>query len=300
MQVVAFLAMWSKEVEASPSSSTRWWSNSTVAIVTGANKGIGFALVKRLAELGLTVILTCRDVSRGHKAVQSLRAQGFHVDFFLLDVSDPASINTFASWFREKFGALDILVNNAAVSFNDIGKNSVEHAETVMKTNFYGSKLLTETLLPLFCRSVSKGRILNISSRLGLLNVSNSTVREILEDEEGLSEARIEEIVSWFLEDVKRGVWEEKGWPKLWTDYSVSKLALNAYSRLLANRYEGCGLSVNCFCPGFTQTAMTRGKGVHTAEAAAEIGAKLVLLPPGNLPTGKFYIGCNPFLYSKL
>ncbi|KAF8402390.1 hypothetical protein HHK36_013345 [Tetracentron sinense] len=283
-----------------PCGACRWWSEDMVAVVTGANKGIGFALVKRLAELGLNVVLTSRDVSRGYKAVESLRSIGLHVHFSRLDVSDPASINAFVSWFREKFGALDILVNNAAISFNEIGENSVEHAETVIRTNFYGPKLLTEAFLPFFRRSASIGRILNISSRLGLLNVSNPTVREILQDEEGLSEECMEGMVSWFLEDVKSGTWMEKGWPKYWTDYSVSKLALNAYSRLLANRYNGRGLSVNCFCPGFTQTAMTRGKGTHTAEAAADIGARLVLLPPEKLPTGKFYIGCSPFLYSKL
>jgi carbonyl reductase 1 len=82
-----------------------------VAVVTGANKGIGYALVKRLAEEGLTVILTARDFERGNKAAQALRTQGFHVHFFRLDVSDPASINAFVSWFKIQFGSLDILVS---------------------------------------------------------------------------------------------------------------------------------------------------------------------------------------------
>nr|DAD25196.1 TPA_asm: hypothetical protein HUJ06_026660 [Nelumbo nucifera] len=176
--------MGTKELEVSSLSSTRsssspclstikWWSEDTIAVVTGANKGIGFAIVKQLAELGLTVILTSRDVSRGQQAVHSLRAQGLDVLFCQLDISDPASIDIFVSWLKEEFGGLDILVNNAAVSFNRIGENSVEHAETVIKTNFYGPKLLTEALLPLFRRSASISRILNVSSRLGLLNVSD-------------------------------------------------------------------------------------------------------------------------------
>ncbi|RVW74719.1 (+)-neomenthol dehydrogenase isoform X2 [Vitis vinifera] len=282
-------------------SSTRWWSKDTVAIVTGANKGIGFALVKRLAESGLTVILTARDEARGLKALQSLAAQGLHVHFSLLDVSNPDSIQTFASWFQHSFRKLDILVNNAGVSFNNINENSVEHAEVVIKTNYYGPKMLIEALLPMFRRSSSVSRILNISSRLGLLNkLKNPNIKEILLDEEKLSKDQIDRIVSMFLENVKTGTWKNQGWPEIWTDYAVSKLALNAYSRVLAKRYKGCGLSVNCFCPGFTQTTMTGGKGNHTADAAASIGARLALLPPEELPTGKFYLGFSPQVYSKL
>ncbi|KAK3015585.1 hypothetical protein RJ639_007394 [Escallonia herrerae] len=299
-----FLTMASNEPEpfySSPYTTTRWWSKDTVAIVTGANKGIGYALVKRLARLGLTVILTARDRERGLKAVESLGDLGLRVHFFCLDVSDPASIKGFASWYREEFGVLDILVNNAAVSFNDIHENSVEHAETVIKTNFYGSKLLIETLLPFFRRSDSISRILNISSRLGLLDkLKSPTVKETLLNEENLFEEQIEGVINLFLENVKNGTWKSQGWPELWTDYAVSKLALNAYSKVLAKRYEGRGLSVNCFCPGFTQTSMTHGKGTHTADDAADLGARLALLPPEQLPTGKFYLGSSQGVYSKL
>ncbi|KAK4482624.1 hypothetical protein RD792_009788 [Penstemon davidsonii] len=280
---------------------TRWWSKETIAIVTGANKGIGFGLVKRLGELGLTVVLTARDNGRGLEAVESLKGQGLNVHFFRLDVSDSNSIQMFASWFQLNFGVVDILINNAAVSFNDLHENSVEKAETVIKTNFYGPKLLTEALLPLFRRSTA-ARILNISSRLGLLSkLKNPKLREMLLDEQSLSEKQIEEMVNLFLENVKNGSWETNGWPQVWTDYSVSKLALNYYSKVLAKRYKGFGLSVNCFCPGFTQTSMTGGKGTHTAEDAAELGVRLALLPAEQLPTGKFYIvGSRSPVYSKL
>ncbi|EYU25985.1 hypothetical protein MIMGU_mgv1a024627mg, partial [Erythranthe guttata] len=89
-----------------------WWSKETVAIVTGANKGIGLAVVKRLAELGLTVVLTARDGGRGLKAVESLKSEGLYVHFFCLDVSDPNSIAIFASWFQHAFGVVDILEIN--------------------------------------------------------------------------------------------------------------------------------------------------------------------------------------------
>ncbi|XP_044499931.1 salutaridine reductase [Mangifera indica] len=283
------------------SSNIRWWSKETVAIVTGANKGIGFALVKRLAELGLTVVLTARDAERGERAVESLRNKGLlNVTFFRLDVSDSSSISTFVSWFRNKFAALDILVNNAAVSFNNIGENSVEHAETVMKTNFYGAKLLTESLLPFFRLSPSRSRILNISSRLGsLAKVRNPNIKQILQQED-LSEDQIDQTAKSFLQSVKNGTWESQGWPELWTDYAVSKLALNAYSRVLAKRCKRNRISVNCYCPGFTQTSMTRGKGTHSADEAAQVAARLVLLPPEELSTSKFYVGFNPFVKSNL
>lgn len=117
----------------------------------------------------------------------------------------------------------------------------------------------------------------------------NSGVKEILESE-NVGEKEIEGVVRKFMEDVKSGRWASEGWPELWTDYAVSKLALNAYTRLLSKRYQGRGLSINCFCPGFTQTSMTRGKGTHSADDAAHFAAKLALLPPQLLPTGKFFL----------
>lgn len=89
----------------------RWWSKETVAIVTGGNKGIGFALVKRMAELGLTVILTARDNARGMEALESLKQLGLHLYYHHLDVSDISSIQLFTSWFTNNFTALDILVS---------------------------------------------------------------------------------------------------------------------------------------------------------------------------------------------
>ncbi|WVZ74679.1 hypothetical protein U9M48_022838 [Paspalum notatum var. saurae] len=278
-----------------------WWTRETVAVVTGANRGIGHALAARLAEQGLRVVLTARDEARGEAAAAALRATGGDVRFRRLDVADPASVAAFASWVRHDLGGIDILVNNAAVSFNEIDSNSVEHAETVLRTNFYGAKMLTEALLPLLRRSPSTSRILNISSQLGLLNkLKNPQLRRMLLDEAALTDRDIEGMVSRFLAQVGDGSWRGRGWPEVWTDYAVSKLALNAYSRLLAARLAGQGVSVNCFCPGFTRTDMTRGFGKRTAEEAGRVAAGLALLPPRDLPTGKFFKWRTPQLYSKL
>lgn len=130
--------------------------------------------------------------------------------------------------------------------------------------------------------------------------VKNPRIKEMLEGQENLTEERIEGVINLFLESVKNGTWEKEGWPKIWTDYSVSKLALNAHSKILAKRQEGRGLSVNCFCPGFTQTTMTGGKGTHTADSAADTAVRLALLPPQEIPTGKFFLAYNPLVSSKL
>ncbi|XP_038678756.1 (+)-neomenthol dehydrogenase [Tripterygium wilfordii] len=280
-----------------PLSTRRWWSSETVAVVTGANKGIGFAMVKRFAELGLSVVLSARDKERGHRALDLLRSQGLnnHVHFFQLDISNPSSITTFASWFKHNFQALDILVNNAGVSFNEIHENSVENAESVIKTNFYGSKMLTQALLPLFRPSspisFSSCRILNISSRLGSINeLRNPKLKEMLQSEK-LTMDEVEGMVGLFLENVKDGTWKTQGWPEIWPDYAVSKMALNGYSRVLAKLYKDKGLCVNCFCPGFTQTSMTGGKGTHTADDAAAVAAGLALIPAKDMQTGRFYLG---------
>ncbi|GJM85484.1 hypothetical protein PR202_ga01936 [Eleusine coracana subsp. coracana] len=292
-----------KQETTPPPKAAPWWTAETVAVVTGANRGIGHALAARLAEEGLTVVLTARDEARGEAAAAALRARGLRsVRFRRLDVTDPASVAAFAAWVRDELGGLDILVNNAAVSFNEIDTNSVEHAETVLRTNFYGAKMLTEALLPLFRRSAATSRILNISSQLGLLNkVRDPALRRMLMDEASLRERDIERMASRFLAQVADDTWRGQGWPEVWTDYAVSKLALNAYSRLLASRLAVAGrISVNCFCPGFTRTDMTRGWGKRTADEAGRVAAGLALLPPEQLPTGKFFKWSTPHVYSKL
>lgn len=182
-------------------------------------------------------------------------------------------------------------VNNAGVSFNEIGENSVEKAETVMRTNYLGPKLLTESVLGMFRRCGNKSRILNISSRLGAMDkVANGEVIRAL-GREGVGEEDIEEaVVKRFLEGVRSGRWRGDGWPQQWTDYAVSKLALNAYTRVLGLRHEGRGLVVNSYCPGFTRTAMTGGSGAHSPQHAACVAAHILLLPPPRLPTAHFFL----------
>lgn len=118
--------------------------------------------------------------------------------------------------------------------------------------------------------------------------VRSPEIRKVVEDEK-VKEEEIEEMVRMFLRDVKSGRWKSRGWPEYWTVYAVSKLALNAHSRILAKRLQG-NISVNCFCPGFTKTCMTKGQGNHSPNHAASVAATLALLPPHLLPTSKFFL----------
>ncbi|KAL3570044.1 hypothetical protein D5086_027293 [Populus alba] len=219
----------------------RWWSSETVAVVTGGNRGIGFEVARQLADHGLSVILTSRESSAGLEAANVLRELGLSVDFHQLDVLDSLSIKTFAEWIQQTYGGLDVLVNNAAVNYNMGSDNSVENAKNVVDTNYYGIKNVTEALIPLMRPSAVGARIVNVSSRLGRLNgkrnrLEDKDLREQLANLETLSEELIDRTVSTFLQQVEDSTYTSGGWPQVNTDYSVSKLAVNAYTRLMAKK----------------------------------------------------------------
>ncbi|XP_047173894.1 (+)-neomenthol dehydrogenase-like isoform X1 [Vigna umbellata] len=264
-----------------------WWSKETVAVVTGGNRGIGFEICRQLAVHGLTVILTSRDSSAGVESIKSLEEGGLCVVYHQLDVVDHSSINQFVEWLRENYGGLDILVNNAGVNFNLGSDNSVENAHKVIETNYYGIKKMIEATLPLMKPSLVGARIVNVSSRLGRLNgrrnrISNVALREELSDVESLTDELIDRTVATFLQQVEDGTWTTSGWPQVYTDYSVSKLAVNAYTRLMARklseRPEGQKIYINCYCPGWVKTALTGYAGNNTVEEGADTGVWLALL----------------------
>ncbi|KAM1486376.1 hypothetical protein ACFX2I_000583 [Malus domestica] len=282
------------------------------AIVTGANKGVGFGTVKQLASNGIMVVLTARDEKRGLEAVEKLKELGVsdQVVFHQLDVTDSASIVSLADFVKTQFGKLDILVNNAGITGNIvnpesfrsavIGKKpgeinwseilitpSYELAEECLKTNYYGPKSVTEALLPLLQLSDSP-RIVNVSSAAAkLMNFPNGWAKEVLSDAKSLTEVRIDAVLSEFLEDHKQGLLGTKSWPPLSPAYSVSKAALNAYTRILANKYPN--IYINCVCPGFVKTDLTFNAGFLTIDEGAESVARLALLPSGG-PTGLYFI----------
>ncbi|KAH7857700.1 hypothetical protein Vadar_015535 [Vaccinium darrowii] len=276
----------------------RWWSADTIAVVTGANRGIGFEIVHQLAFHGVTVILTSRDAAVGEEAAKVLQEGGLNVFFHQLDIVDPSSIKVFSEWLQQNYGGLDILVNNAGVNFNHGSVNCLEYSEKVIFTNYFGTKNIIQAMIPLMRPSTSGARIVNVSSRLGRLNgrrnrIGDLSLRHQLEDVDSLSEELIDRTVTTFLDQVKDGTWASGGWPQTHTDYSMSKLAVNAYTRLMAKvlseRPEGHKIYINCYCPGWVKTAMTGWAGHTSPEEGADTGVWLALLPDQQIVTGKFF-----------
>ncbi|KDP22525.1 hypothetical protein JCGZ_26356 [Jatropha curcas] len=275
----------------------RWWSAETIAVVTGANRGIGFEIVRQLADHGLTVILTSRESSAGLEAANILQESGLNVVFHQLDILDSSSIQQFTDWIRETYGGIDILVNNAGVNYNLGSDNSVENARMVINTNYYGTKNVIKAMIPLMRPSVAGARIVCVSSRLGKVGgrrkrIGDATLREELTNLETLSEELIDRTVSTFLQQTDDGSWTSGGWPQNFTDYSVSKLAVNAFIRLMAkelsDRPDGQKIYINCYCPGWVKTAMTGWAGNVSAGDGADTGVWLALLPDLSI-SGKFF-----------
>ncbi|XP_040381993.1 carbonyl reductase [NADPH] 3-like [Oryza brachyantha] len=289
----------------------RWWwwdglapgQGRAVAVVTGANRGIGYEVARQLARHGLHVVLTSRGAARGRDAAEQIRAEGgpavtVSVESRQLDVADAASVESFAAWVERAHGGIHVLVNNAGVNFNRGADNSVEFAEQVIETNYFGTKRMIEAMMPLMKTSPHGGRVVNVSSRLGRVNgrrnrIGDASLRERLLDDDHLSEELIDEMVMEFLEQTKQDNWSSNEWPQMYTDYSVSKLAVNSYTRLLArrlsNRPEGQKIYVNCFCPGWVKTAMTGWEGNISAEEGADTGVWLALLQQDQSTIGKFF-----------
>lgn len=280
--------------------SPRWWTKDTVVVVTGSNKGIGFTTVKLLAQEGLTVVLTARDPERGLEAVNKLKEEGLkNIDFHVLDVRSSDSVSALATWLKESYGGIDILINNAAIAGGS--EESCEAAKNTIDTNYRGVKRVTEGLLSILKASSAAGaRIVNVSSSLGQLqNLRHPTWREELLDADNLSEEKVEAFLQAYLEDVKQGT--NHTWTTQYTHYSVAKMAMNAYSRLLArsleqNRVNGQKICVNFVCPGFTKTDLNNNTGILTVEEGADTVVWTALLPPGG-PSGLFFCKRQPIAF---
>ncbi|CAI9113769.1 OLC1v1014438C1 [Oldenlandia corymbosa var. corymbosa] len=275
----------------------RWWSADTVAVVTGANRGIGFEIAHQLALHELTVVLTSRETGVGEEAAKVLQEGGLNVLFHQLDIVDPTSIETFTEWIKEKFGGIDVLVNNAGINYNIGSENTLEFAENVIQTNYFGTKNMIKAMIPLMRSTAAGARIVNVTSRLGRLNgrrnrIGDLSLRAQLEDVDSLSEELIDGAMNSFLQQVKDGTWESGGWPQVFTDYSLSKLAVNAYTRLMArtfsDRSDGEKIYINCYCPGWVKTAMTGWAGHTSPEEGADTAVWLALLPELSI-SGKFF-----------
>jgi NAD(P)-dependent dehydrogenase (short-subunit alcohol dehydrogenase family) len=230
----------------------------SIALVTGANKGIGREISRQLATRGNFVLLGARDHERGENAAADLRAQSLPVEFIQIDVTLQPDVDLAAAEVESRHGRLDILVNNAgvAVDWYPGSELAVEVFRETFETNVFGVFRVTKAFLPLLRKS-AHGRIVNMSSGLGSLTRnadtnSSLTLRNML------------------------------------LAYSASKAALNMITIQFANELRSAGIKVNSACPGFTATDMNQHQGKKTVEQGAATPVRLALLPDDG-PTGEVF-----------
>ena len=228
----------------------------TIALITGANKGIGFETARLLAQRGATVLLGARDETLGQKAAQTLRDTGADAQFVHLDVIDGASIAAAAELIEHAHGKLDILVNNAAIARGDgTGRPSETKLETlraVYETNVFGVVAVTNAMLPLLRRAPA-ARIVNVSSEVGSITSMTDP--------------------------------DSPMWPMASVPYPSSKTALNMVTAMYAKELRDTPIKVNAANPGYCATDLNRHSGFRTAEQGAEISVHLATLPDDG-PTG--------------
>lgn len=233
-------------------------SSGQVALVTGANRGIGLGVALKLARLGYTVILGSRDLVKGEEAAGHVAEGGLRIFPKWLDVTDQQSIDELKSWVEERFGRLDTLVNNAAILYDSWQRATNADLNTVreaFETNTLGAWRMCQTFIPLLRKS-RHGRIVNVSSESGSLSVMGAETPA----------------------------------------YSVSKAALNALTRMLADELKASGILVNSVCPGWVATEMGGPQAPRSIEEGAASVVWAVTLPDTG-PTGGFFRDGHPLAW---
>ena len=241
-------------------------SNGTdkVALITGANKGIGLETAKQLGKLGVTIVLASRSLANGEKAAAELRSLGVDVRPIQLDVVSDTDRVAAAKYLESEFGHLDILINNAGVMLdprdgawakNATSTTSAKVLHDTFETNFFSVVALTQTLLPLLRKSVA-GRIVNLSSILGSQTLHATPGSPIY--------------------DAKTFA------------YDASKAALNSFTIHLAHELQGAKLKVNSAHPGWVKTDMGGEGAVMEIGDGAKTSVELATLPEDG-PTGGFF-----------
>jgi NAD(P)-dependent dehydrogenase (short-subunit alcohol dehydrogenase family) len=224
--------------------------NSKIAVVTGANRGIGFEICRQLAQQDVHVILTSRDGAKGRAARDRLAASGLAAVFHHLDVTDAASIHRLADWVAAEYGCLHILVNNAGLYIDDrhsLLTVDMDVMRRTMATNAYGPLMVCQALVPLMKRA-GYGRVVNVSSGIGELGSLGPS----------------------------------------YPAYRTSKIVLNIHTRILAGELRDTGILVNAVCPGWVRTDMG-GPGAPVSVAEGADTAVWLATLPDDGPTGKFF-----------
>ena len=229
------------------------------ALITGANKGIGFETAKQLAQLGYFVYLGSRDKAKGLDAINKLKDAGIsNVELIEIDVTDINSIKQAKQELETKIEVLDVLVNNAGISGERLQNASgieLENLRNVFETNYFGAIQTTQQFIDLLKKS-DEPRIVNVSSEMGSLkNHSNP---------------------DWEFYDYKL------------TAYCSSKTALNSFTVMLAYEFKDTNFKINSVSPGYTATDLNQYRGTQSVEQGASVIVKYATLDK-NGETGKFY-----------
>ncbi|MFS0513592.1 SDR family oxidoreductase [Nostoc sp. UIC 10607] len=236
-----------------------------VALITGANKGIGYEIARQLGSRGATVLVGARDIKRGEEAANKLRLNEIDARTIQLDVTDQKTIDSAAKEIETEFGKLDILVNNAGIiSDGDAyggklrlppSQVDIETLRHTYETNVFGVFAVTKAMLPLLKKSKA-GRIVNLSSGLGSLTQNSDPNYEFV--------------------DFKL------------LAYNSSKTAVNAITVLLAAELKDTPIKINAADPGFTATDINQYQGYRTVEQGAIAPVRLATLPDDGSSGGFF------------
>ena len=222
-----------------------------VALITGANKGIGFEVARQIAKAGWTVLAGARNEVLGREAAAKLQAEGLDVEFVHIDLDAHETAVGAAETVRSRFGKLDLLVNNAAIAGAGDGppsKVNVNTVAAVMHTNYVGTVAVTQAMLPLL-QLAGNAQIINVSSELGSVSLHTDP--------------------NWKYAPVKV------------LAYCASKAALNMFTVQLAYEFRDGSIAVNSVNPGYTATDLNGNTGPQTVEeGAAEIVRAALLTPP--------------------
>jgi NAD(P)-dependent dehydrogenase (short-subunit alcohol dehydrogenase family) len=234
-----------------------------IALITGANRGLGFEMARQLGQQGVSVVLAARDPQKGEEAAAKLRKEGLDVEFLKLDVTDKKDHAAAAAFLEKQFGRLDILINNAGISAEPLGsgKASTTTGDTIhrtFETNFFAPVALTQALLPLLMKS-DAARIVNMSSILGSQTL-HADPKSVIYDFKSLS-------------------------------YDASKAALNSFTIHLAHELKDTRIKVNSAHPGWVKTDMGTDAAPMEIPEGAKTGVELALLGDDGPTGGYFHLG---------
>lgn len=254
-----------------------------VAVVTGANQGIGREIARNLAS-DFRVILACRNSDAGVAVETEMRTAGLDVKYMQLDIGELASIETFVSLLEQDCPVVDVLVNNAAIAFKSSAPEPFRaQAEPSFRVNFFGTCDLTTAMLPLLRKSQS-AKIVNVASMAGHLRILNANPNLKRAFAEASSVADLNTLARSFVDDVKAGSHAARGFPN--SCYGMSKLCLVAFTKIMAKLEPE--MQVNCCCPGYVATSMSSFKGTKTPAEGAVTPTLLATLEDKGV-TGQFW-----------